>query len=92
MMKCPHCSIPHDLEPNDDCPACGDSLGRDCYDCGHFFFDLVPGVAVPGAGLRAAEVCEDCASSRKRTAAKDKRREIEEGRGDWQRDQQRGEP
>lgn len=89
MPRCPHCSIQHQLDAHDDCPACGDSLGVMCFDCGNHFFaaDIVQGVAV--LDRQPAPVCEECGDSRKHVAAKERRRELAEGRGDYMRDQQK---
>ncbi len=81
-MTCPHCSVPHALQPHDDCPACGDGLGQMCRDCGNHFFVVVEG---KDGHVR----CEDCARDWAAFVAKEKRRLDEEGRGDWMRDQNR---
>ena len=81
-MTCPHCSVPHALQPHEDCPACGDALGKMCHDCANFFMWTV-------LGADGKERCEDCADSWAKFVAKEKRRLDAEGRGDYMRDQQR---
>jgi hypothetical protein len=68
----------------DDCPHCGDphpapcTWAETCAECSRTDVDMV-----------RDRLCVDCDAEMKRAARKERRRIEEEGRGDWERDQQR---
>jgi hypothetical protein len=80
-VTCGECGHAHSVPLDALCPNCGEEVGVSCRDCGNLF-DI--------GDLDHERRCEEqCAPDWAKFQAQEKRRLIEEGRGDWLRDQQK---
>jgi hypothetical protein len=80
MTNCYECSAPFTPTPplrDQVCSACGECPCTWCRDCGTYHT----------ADELEAERCEECRESNARVAARERRDAIEEGRGDYLRDE-----